>query len=85
MPLRPKPVLTALVLGTLAAAPRPALAAEAEARAVALSANCPPGKISPVRQVVGGSGETIYKVDCAAPKGAFVLVQCRGRQCVLLR
>lgn len=69
----------------LSAAASPALAAQAEARAVALAANCRPGKITPVRQVVGWAGETVYKVDCASPKGAFVLIQCRDRQCVVLR
>lgn len=83
---RRQPVLTAAFLCTLAPAMAgPAIAAEAEARAVALSANCRPGKVTLVRQVVGVTGETIYKIDCSDPRDAFVLVQCRGHQCVLLR
>lgn len=65
----------------------PARASQAEARSVALAANCKPGKIEPLRQIVGGAGETVYKVSCTGGKSkdAFVLVQCRVHQCVLLR
>ena len=65
----------------------PAAASQAEARSVALAANCKPGKIEPLRQIVGGAGETVFKVSCTGGKSkdAFVLVQCRVHQCVLLR
>jgi succinyl-CoA synthetase beta subunit len=65
----------------------PAQATPAEARSVAIASNCKPGKIEAVRQFVGGSGETVFKVMCTGGKSkdVFVLVQCRVHQCVLLR
>ena len=49
--------------------------------------NCKPGKIEPLRQTVGNSPETVFKVMCTGGKSkdVFVLVQCRVHQCVLLR
>lgn len=63
----------------------PASASEAEARDVAVAANCPPSRIEEVRRTVGNAGETVYRVECAGTEGLAVLVQCRMRQCVLLR
>jgi hypothetical protein len=62
-------------------------ATPAEARAVAIVSNCKPGKVEPLREITGISGETVYKVACTGGKAKdqFVLVQCRVRQCVLLR
>ena len=64
-----------------------AQATPAEARSVALASNCKPGKIEPIRQVVGSSGETVFKVMCTGGKSkdVFIVVQCRVHQCVLLR
>ena len=71
----------------VAAGTAPALATPAEARSVALASNCKPGKIEPLRQIVGGSGETVFKVMCVGGKSkdVFVIIQCRISQCVLLR
>jgi hypothetical protein len=67
----------------------PAYATPAEARSVAVASNsnCKPGKIEPLRQTVGNSPETVFKVMCTGGKSkdVFVLVQCRVHQCVLLR
>jgi hypothetical protein len=65
----------------------PAHATPAEARSVAVASNCKPGKIEPLRQTVGNSPETVFKVMCTGGKSkdVFVLVQCRVHQCVLLR
>jgi hypothetical protein len=65
--------------------PLPAFAAEAEARDVAAAANGPPSRVEEVRRTVGNAGETVYRVECAGTDGLSVLVQCRMRQCVLLR
>ncbi|WP_425423710.1 hypothetical protein [Skermanella stibiiresistens] len=69
------------------ALPPAALATPAEARSVAIASNCKPGKIEPLRQIVGGSGETVFKVSCTGGKSkdVFIVVQCRVHQCVLLR
>lgn len=71
----------------LAVSTIPASATPAEARSVAVASNCKPGKIEPLRQTVGNSPETIFKVMCTGGKSkdVFVLVQCRVHQCVLLR
>jgi hypothetical protein len=71
----------------LAGSALPASATPAEARSVAVSSNCKPGKIEPLRQIVGLSPETVFKVMCVGGKSkdAFILVQCRVHQCVLLR
>lgn len=63
----------------------PVAANQAEARDVARAANCQPDKLETLRMLVGGSGETVFKITCAGAKDAFVLVQCRVRQCILLR
>jgi hypothetical protein len=84
--MRPHRLLLAgLLLLPLAAIP--ARANEAEAKEVARNANCPPGKVEVLRQVPTNNGETVYKISCTAKavKDAFVLVQCRGSQCTLLR
>jgi hypothetical protein len=75
-----------LVAALLAYSPA-AHATPAEARAVAIVSNCKPGKVEPLREITGVSGETVYKVACTGGKAKdqFVLVQCRVRQCVLLR
>jgi len=71
----------------LAGSALPAHATPAEARSVAIASNCKPGKIEPLRQTVGLSPETVFKVMCTGGKSkdVFVLVQCRVHQCVLLR
>jgi hypothetical protein len=89
-PAQPRPIAGRLTaaLGAaflLCALPGPALANQPEARDVARAANCQPGKVETVRQLVGGSGETIYRIACSGSKNLSVLVQCRLRQCVLLR
>jgi hypothetical protein len=78
----------AAIIGlALAGSALPASATPAEVRSVAVSSNCKPGKIEPLRQIVGLSSETVFKVMCTGGKSkdAFVLVQCRVHQCVLLR
>lgn len=72
---------SAILLATTA----PAQAQQAEAREAARSANCAPGKIEPVKTVTGRVPETVYKVACTGQKDMFVLVQCRGRTCTVLR
>ena len=73
--------LTAALLLPLA----PARAAEAEAKEVARSSNCKPGKVEVVRRVTGSNGETIYKIACTDQKDSFVLVRCYQRTCLLAR
>ncbi|MBP7336662.1 MAG: hypothetical protein KBA48_12690 [Niveispirillum sp.] len=63
----------------------PAGAQQAEAREAAQSANCKVTKLEVLKQVSGRMAETIYKVSCATPKDAFVLVQCRDRTCAVMR
>jgi len=63
----------------------PAQAAEAEAKEVARSSNCKPGKVEVVRRVTGSNGETIYKIACTEQKDSFVLVRCYQRTCLLAR
>lgn len=79
--------MTAIVGLALAVPTVPASATQAEARSVAVASNCKPGKIEPLRQTVGNSPETVFKVMCTGGKSkdVFVLVQCRVHQCVLLR
>lgn len=60
-------------------------ASPAEARGVAIAANCLPNKIEVLRHIPGSRGETVFKIECSDVKGQFVVVQCRVRQCVLLR
>ena len=76
-----------IAAGAAPCVPAAALASPAAARLVALSANCKPGKVEALRQIVGGSGETVFKVSCIGGKSkdAFVIVQCREEQCVLLK
>ncbi|CAK0758617.1 hypothetical protein CCP2SC5_240031 [Azospirillaceae bacterium] len=64
-----------------------AIAGESEAKATALAANCKPGKVEVLRQVPGGNGETVFKVECSdgKSKDMFILVLCRVRQCSMLR
>ncbi|HYD31533.1 MAG TPA: hypothetical protein VEB64_11845 [Azospirillaceae bacterium] len=74
--------LAALVL----LAPASALAgSQAEAKMTAIENNCAPGKIEVARHLAGRNGETVYKINCTDVKGQFVLVQCRLRQCQLMR
>lgn len=73
----------ALVLALLAAVP--AGAQQAEVKEAASSANCKPTKLEVIKQVPGRMAETLYKVSCATPKDAFVLVQCRDRTCAVMR
>lgn len=60
-------------------------ASPAEAKATALANNCAPGKIEVLRHIPGNMPETVFKVECTDVKGQFVIIQCRVRQCVLLR
>ena len=64
---------------------RPARAGEAEAKEVARSANCPPGKVEVLRRMPGTEAEAIYKIACTGQKDVFVTVRCAGRLCILLR
>lgn len=73
----------ALILSLLSVAP--AGAQQAEVKEAAQSANCKPTKLEVVKQVSGRLAETLYKVSCATPKDAFVVVQCRDRTCTVMR
>ncbi|WP_207478861.1 hypothetical protein [Arenibaculum pallidiluteum] len=87
-PFSPTPLgagLAAALALAVVLAPGAAAADQAEARDVARAANCQPGKVETLRQIAGGQGETVFKVNCAGGKNLHVLVQCRMRQCVLLR
>ncbi|OYQ31786.1 hypothetical protein CHU95_19470 [Niveispirillum lacus] len=63
----------------------PARAQQAEVKEAAQSFNCKPTKLEVMKQVTGRMPETLYKVSCATPKDAFVLVQCRNRTCTVIR
>jgi hypothetical protein len=58
---------------------------QAEAKEAARSGNCTPSKVEVLRYGNGRESETVFKVSCNEDKNAFVLVQCRGRSCALLR
>lgn len=74
------------LIGLLLALPGTgARAGQAEAREAANSANCKPDKIDVVRQTVGNTPETVYKITCQDGKNLAVLVRCQGRLCTLLR
>lgn len=79
--------LLAIVFGLPAGAPSAATvsAGQAEARDAARSGNCTPTKLEVVSYSVGRESQTVFKVSCSEDKDAFVLVQCRGRTCTLLR
>ncbi|CAK0752947.1 hypothetical protein WCLP8_230007 [uncultured Gammaproteobacteria bacterium] len=81
------PALVAAAMLVALLMPRVVLASggQAEARAVALTANCAATKIEIMRQTPGQGGETVYKVSCSDFKEMFLLIQCRQRQCVVLR
>ena len=82
--MRPRlALMLALALALLPAVP--AGAQQAEVKEAALSANCKPTKLEVIKQVPGRLAETLYKVNCATPKDAFVLVQCRDRTCAIMR
>lgn len=59
--------------------------AQAEAKETARSGNCTPTKVEVMRYIPGREPQTVFKIDCGEEKGIFVLVQCRGRICTLLR
>ncbi|HEY0834904.1 MAG TPA: hypothetical protein VGE72_13425 [Azospirillum sp.] len=86
----PFPVaLVALLLSATPAA-TPATAAtvsngQAEAKEAARAGNCTPTKVEVMRYGPGRESEVVFKVNCSENKDSFVLVQCRGRSCVLLR
>lgn len=87
-PLAALPFALALALCLAFAGPAAAVtvtAGQAEAREVARSANCTPTKLEAVSYNPGRQGQTVFKVSCSEDKDAFVLVQCRGRTCALLR
>lgn len=82
--------LAALLIAVALTAAGPAAAVtvtagQAEAREVARAANCTPTKLETVSYNPGRQGQTVFKVNCSEDKDAFVLVQCRGRTCALLR
>ena len=77
-------LLYALFLPILLASPD-VQAGQAEAKEVALNANCKPGKVEVLRTTMGLNGETLYKVACAGQKDRFVVVRCHQQFCVLLR
>jgi len=66
----------------------PALAQMVEAKAVAQTVNCKPGKVETLRQRTGSMGETLYEVTCqGAEKGKEekIKVMCRGKLCDALK
>jgi hypothetical protein len=68
------------------ALPAPAHAAEAEARDVARSNNCAPGRLEVLLRIPGPTGRTVYKIDCTGARAGevSVRVECKGRTCTLL-
>lgn len=80
----PAAVLAMLVL-PVAAGAATVSGGQAEARDAARSGNCTPTKLEVVRYAPGLNATTVFKVSCSEDKDAFVLVQCRGRTCTLLR
>lgn len=60
-------------------------AGQAEAKEVARQGNCTPTKLEVLRYAPGREAQTVFKVSCSEDKEVFVVVQCRGRTCVLLR
>lgn len=75
--------LTLCLSGTAAAAS--VSSAQAEAKETARAGNCTPTKVEVLRYIPGRESQTVFKIDCGEEKGIFVLVQCRGRICTLLR
>ena len=86
-------VLLAACLGFSAAAH----AGQPEAREAARSANCPPKKIEVYQQSLGGSGQTVYRIECSLPKTVgetagdvaaaptALLIGCDQSLCTVLR
>ena len=84
----PRPLSTLLLATfTLAAAVRPALAGDAEAKATAKAANCNPNKVTVEQSIPRANGSVVYLITCL-PNGPIkdmaVRVLCRGNQCTLL-
>lgn len=65
--------------------PAMAHAGQAEAKAAAREANCPPGKVQVLSQTVGSGSQTVFKITCTGMKNMYVLVQCREELCVALQ
>ena len=73
----------------------PALAGQPEAREAARLNNCAPKKIEIYQQSMGTTGQTIYRVQCTAPKTVgeasgdkppdALLIGCDDSLCTLLR
>lgn len=83
-----RPVVIAAGLALLTAGARAEAtvsAGKAEAREAARAGNCTPTKLEVLRYTPGREAETVFKVSCSEEKELFVLVQCRGRICTLLR
>ncbi|HYH21025.1 MAG TPA: hypothetical protein VD995_20660 [Azospirillum sp.] len=85
--MRPSFPLAVLALLLSAA---PAMAAtvssgQAEAKEAARAGNCTPTKVEVMRYGPGRQNDVVFKINCSENKDAFVLVQCRGRNCILLR
>jgi len=57
----------------------------AEAKAAAREVGCTPSKSKTLRYAPGAEGETVYEITCSEDKKRFVVVRCRGRNCVVLR
>lgn len=80
--------LRVLIIGVTLCGPSQAAtvsSAQAEAKEAARAGNCTPTKVAVLRYVPGRESETVFKIDCGEEKGVFVLVQCRGRICTLMR
>lgn len=84
-PIKPPPAVAVAAALIVVAVAFPAQAQQAEAKDAARNANCPPGKVETLRQVTGRADETVYKIACTGMKDRFVLVQCRGRSCTVMR
>jgi len=77
--------LLALVLSATPAAAATVSSGQAEAKEAARAGNCTPTKVEVMRYGPGRQNDVVFKINCSENKDAFVLVQCRGRSCILLR
>lgn len=86
--MRPPPFPLAVLALLLSAAPAAAATVsngQAEAKEAARAGNCTPTKVEVMRYGPGRQNDVVFKINCSENKDAFVLVQCRGRSCILLR
>lgn len=57
---------------------------QAEAKAAAKAANCSPTKVEVLKYVPGRMDQTVFKIGCSETKDAFIIINCRGRNCMVM-